>query len=50
MEFSDLIDKVIIGPTQYPVVLYDAFEIALLKSGVEDISNRIVVSDIPLRT
>jgi hypothetical protein len=50
MSISSLIDKVIIGPTQYPSVLSDAFTIALQTAGVEDASNKIVISDIPLRT
>ena len=45
----DLIDRIIIGPTRYPVAMYDAFVDLLSKSGVPDPRNRVVVSNIPLR-
>lgn len=50
VSIPDLIDKIIIGPTPYPIALYDAFSIALKEAGVEDVGDRIVISDIPLRT
>lgn len=48
--FIDLLDKVIIGPTQYPLALYDAFADALNQVGVTDLAGKIITSDIPLRT
>lgn len=45
----DLIDRIIIGPTEYPEALRDAFFELLRLAGVNDPSNRVVVSDIPLR-
>lgn len=50
MSISDLVDKIIIGPTQFPIALFDAFNISLSDAGVKDAPNRIIISDIPLRT
>lgn len=50
MSIPNLVDKIIIGPTQYPLALLDAFGIVLNEAGVSDISNKIIISDIPLRT
>jgi len=45
-----LIDRIIIGPTQYPLPLYHAFKVALEEAGVENAGSRVIVSNIPLRT
>jgi hypothetical protein len=45
-----LVDRVIIGPTQYPTVQREAFVELLFNSGVSDADKRVVVSNIPLRT
>ncbi|MDD2368643.1 MAG: DUF2971 domain-containing protein [Sulfuricurvum sp.] len=50
MSIPNLVNKIIIGPTQYPLALLDAFHILLNEAGVSDTSNKIVISDIPLRT
>jgi hypothetical protein len=47
---TEIIDKVIVGPTKFPVTVYDAFTAALEKSGVCDAGSKVVVSGIPLRT
>jgi len=49
-EISDLIDRIIIGPTQYPSALYEAFCRVLTAAGVTSPHRLISVSDIPLRT
>ena len=49
IEIPSLINRLIIGPTQYPRVIKDAF-IELLKSkDVKDAENKVIISDIPLR-
>lgn len=45
----DILDRIILGPTRYPHVAYDAFVRLLLEAGVVDAADRVVVSDIPLR-
>ncbi len=45
----DILDRVIIGPSRYPQVVYDAFVRLLLEAKVPDAQSRVVVSDIPLR-
>lgn len=45
----DIIDRVIIGPTQYPLALQSAFVELLRRAGVPEPHKRVVVSDIPLR-
>lgn len=46
----DLIDHIIIGPTQFPYPAYEAFVHALDKIGVKDAANKVFCSNIPLRT
>lgn len=49
VELPQLLDRVIIGPTQFPVAVAEAFEQALTKVNVSDAARKIFVSDIPLR-
>ena len=49
VEIPALVDRVIIGPTAYPIPIAHAFMIALQNAGVTDAASRIVVSNIPLR-
>lgn len=49
LELNDLIDRIIIGPTNYPLPLYKAFVKMLNDAGVENAANKVCVSDIPLR-
>lgn len=50
MEVPELLDRVIIGPTDYPDAIREAFEIELLAAGVSDVKEKVVVSQIPLRS
>jgi hypothetical protein len=45
----DLLDRIIIGPTQFPVALGLAFQKLLADAGVGDADKRISLSGIPLR-
>jgi Protein of unknown function (DUF2971) len=45
----DLLDRIIIGPSQYPFALAEAFVRLLKDAGVQDAENRICISDIPIR-
>jgi hypothetical protein len=45
----DLLDRVIIGPTAFPIALFRAFEQLLTDADTKDTGKRIVVSGIPLR-
>jgi hypothetical protein len=47
---NELIDRIIIGPTQYPFAMLDAFVSGLTDVGVADAAKRVVVSQIPVRT
>jgi len=49
VEIPKLVDRIIIGPTQYPSAAREAFEYLLENAGVDNPENRVVVSDIPLR-
>ncbi|MBO9436307.1 DUF2971 domain-containing protein [Ruegeria sp. R13_0] len=49
-DIPTLLDRVIIGPTEYPYVSERAFVRVLEEVGVSDVSNKVVPSDIPLRT
>jgi hypothetical protein len=44
-----LLDRIIIGPTQYPSAQYEAFFELLTEAGVHDPGAKLHISDIPLR-
>jgi hypothetical protein len=46
---NNLIKKIIIGPSQYPVATYQAFCKVLSEAGVEDAFSKVKVSNIPMR-
>lgn len=50
LDFPLLFDRLIIGPSPYPVVMYGAFVDALFKAGVLDAPKRVLISNIPIRT
>jgi hypothetical protein len=45
-----LLDRIIIGPTQFPGMIRDTMYIALTRAGVVDAHKRLIMSDIPIRT
>lgn len=49
MEIPELLNRIIIGPTQFPQAIYEAFETLLINAGIPNPEHKIVVSDIPLR-
>ena len=46
---ANLLKRIIIGPTEFPLVVQDAFVALLKERGVEDAADRITLSLIPLR-
>jgi len=50
LDLAEIIDKVLIGPTQYPLAIFDAFCIAMNEAGIDEHASKITISDIPLRT
>ena len=44
-----LIERIIIGPTQYPLAMWKAFTSLLADAGMENAAAKVFVSDIPLR-
>ena len=50
LDFSRIFDRLIIGPSQYPWPMYDAFREELTKAGVADSQDRVWTSNIPIRT
>lgn len=50
LDFAKTFDRLIIGPSPYPVAMADAFIEALSKIGVADAATRIFVSGIPIRS
>ena len=48
-DVPSLLDRLIIGPSQYPWATYKAFVTLLEEAGVSDAGNKVHVSDIPLR-
>jgi hypothetical protein len=50
IDVSDLLDRVIIGPSPFPWVMYDSFVTALTAAGVPNAAERVFISGIPIRT
>lgn len=50
LDLSRLFDRLIIGPSPYPWVMYEAFTEALKKAGVEEAEKRVFTSCIPIRS
>jgi len=50
LDVKALLDRVIIGPTQYAVSMYQAFVQALEGAGVPDPASKVVISGIPVRS
>lgn len=48
-EIPSFVERVIIGPTQYPVAIRDAIVGLLDEAGVENAEGKVWTSDIPLR-
>jgi hypothetical protein len=49
IEIPSLINRIIIGPTQYPWAMWKAFVTLLSEAGVENAASKVFTSDIPLR-
>ena len=50
MDFAILFDRLIIGPTLYPIAMFDAIAEALTRAGVAEAGKKIIISDIPMRS
>jgi hypothetical protein len=50
VEIPELIERVILGPSNYPVPIGEAFVEALREAGMKDAGSRVFASNIPLRT
>ncbi len=50
IEIPILLHKLIIGPSNFPAPLYEAFVSVLKEAGVEGAEEKVTVSDIPLRS
>ncbi|UWR40262.1 DUF2971 domain-containing protein [Phaeobacter inhibens] len=48
-DIPSLLDRIIVGPNEFPYVSYRAFVDVLDELGVEDAEGKVIVSDIPLR-
>jgi hypothetical protein len=49
LDFASIFDRLIIGPTTYPWVMYEAFVKALAGAGIGDAEQRVWTTDIPIR-
>lgn len=49
LDLAYMFDRLIIGPTQYPWAMFEAFSDALSSIGVKDAAQRVSVSNIPIR-
>ncbi|MGH7316519.1 MAG: DUF2971 domain-containing protein [Candidatus Rokuibacteriota bacterium] len=49
LELPELLNRIIIGPCEFPAVVFSAFVKLLTEAGVPEPAKRITISDIPLR-
>jgi hypothetical protein len=49
LDFTQVFDRLIVGPTPYPWPIYGAFVEALKATGVPNAEERVFVSNIPIR-
>jgi len=49
LAIPELIDRIIIGPCQFPAIIRSAFLELLQQAGMSDAEKRVIISDIPLR-
>jgi hypothetical protein len=49
VEIPELLDRIIIGPTEYPSAMREAFTQLLMDAGVKEAGCKVFVSDIPVR-
>ena len=49
LDFTQIFDRLIIGPTSYPWPIYGAFVDELKKAGVANSAERVLISGIPSR-
>lgn len=49
-DIPSLLDRIIIGPTPYPYVSVMAFKSVLKELNVQNVDDKVIASDIPLRT
>lgn len=49
LSIPDLIDRIIVGPSEHPEVMAEAFIELLTAAGVENAQSKVITSDIPLR-
>ena len=50
LSLSRIFERLIIGPSQYPLAMREAFINSLAQLGVENANQRVWVSEIPVRT
>jgi hypothetical protein len=50
LDFAMTFERLILGPSQYPAAMVQAFLKTLRNAGIEDAEKRIVISGIPIRT
>lgn len=50
LDFANLFDRLIIGPSQYAGAMAESFMNALAAAGVPDVAKRVCISGIPIRT
>jgi len=50
LDLALIFDRLIIGPSPYPAVMYEAFVTALTNAGVLEAGKRVFISNIPIRT
>jgi len=50
LDFSRIFDRLIIGPSSYPWVLYDSFTRELAQAGIQAARDQVWNSNIPIRT
>jgi hypothetical protein len=50
IDLGKMLDRLIVGPSQYPFVMWSAFVKALEDAGVAEPEKKVFISGIPIRT
>jgi hypothetical protein len=50
LDFAQVFDRLIVGPTPYSWPIYEAFVEALKAAGIANANERVFISNIPIRT
>jgi hypothetical protein len=48
-DIASILERIVIGPTEYPLAVWEAFVELLRKAGVSNPEEKVIWSNVPLR-